>query len=116
MTGTGLRVSNIGDISEVNYTLGAVTMSRFRFTVHDTFNIAGRGPVVMGKVESGAVWVGQSLVCSGAKGPRNVRVVHIEKFKQDDLRSVKAGPDDVGLELEGVTFDDVKRQDVLTST
>jgi hypothetical protein len=46
----------------------------------------------MGKVESGAVWVGQSLQWSGSGGTCDVR------------------------ELEGITFEKVNAQDVLTGT
>ena|SRR6267378_778805 len=38
MTGSGLRVSNIGDISEVNYTLGGIHLDKQRFQSRDSIN------------------------------------------------------------------------------
>lgn len=87
----------------------------FRMVVEDVFNIRGRGPVVVGRIETGRVQLGQRLRYAGASVARSVEVSHIEKFGQPQLSEASAGPEDVGLELKGISVADISASDVLTS-
>jgi selenocysteine-specific translation elongation factor len=79
----------------------------FRMVVDDVFNIRGRGPVVIGCVETGRIELGQRLSYTGARVTRTVEVSRIEKFRQPQLTEASAGPEDVGLELDGITVRDM---------
>jgi translation elongation factor EF-Tu-like GTPase len=81
----------------------------FRLTVADVFFIRSRGTVVTGKVEEGAVRVGDD-VRVGDRGP--VRVDGIEAFRKK-LDQAQAG-DNIGLLLSGLDRSDVKAGDVIT--
>ena len=83
-------------------------------TVSDVFDIRGRGPVVVGRIEAGKVELGQQLWYGGARASRIVQIACIEKFKQLNLKEAAAGPDDVGLELKGISVSEMAINDVLT--
>lgn len=85
----------------------------FRMTVTDVFDIKNRGLIVMGKVELGKISVGDTVALKGKIGNREVTVKSIEKFQQKDLKTVEAGPDDVGLGLSDLKKADVPQGAVL---
>jgi translation elongation factor EF-Tu-like GTPase len=86
----------------------------FRLTVQEVFSIRGRGTVVTGTVESGAVSVGAAVAQTrGGLPVRIVRVSGVEMFRKKQDRAV-AG-DTVGLLLDAVDRGDVTSGDVLTA-
>ncbi|MCX2932855.1 EF-Tu/IF-2/RF-3 family GTPase [Mycobacterium sp. CVI_P3] len=82
----------------------------FRLTVQDVFFIKGRGLVATGRVEAGAVRVGDVVRINGA---RAVMVEAVEQFRKKVDEAV-AG-DNVGLLFSGLGRSDVSPGDVLTS-
>jgi translation elongation factor EF-Tu-like GTPase len=83
----------------------------FRMTVQDVFVIGGRGAVATGRVESGALRVGDTVKIND--GP-DVRVEAIEAFRKAvDAASIG---DDVGLLFKKLDHSDVAAGDVITST
>jgi translation elongation factor EF-Tu-like GTPase len=91
-------------------------VSDVRFVIEDKFNIRGRRPVVVGRLHTGKVVKGQQLTWRGQDSSRPTRVICIEKFRQFDLPEVQAGPESVGLELEGIPFESMAAEDILTDT
>nr|WP_206673633.1 EF-Tu/IF-2/RF-3 family GTPase [Pseudactinotalea terrae] len=86
----------------------------FSLTVEDVFTITGRGIVVTGRVASGRLHEGQTVVIQrGGVGQVEVKVVGIEMFRQL-VQTAEAG-DNVGLLLRRVTRDDVHRGDVIAA-
>jgi elongation factor Tu len=87
----------------------AASAGPFRMVVQDVFTITGRGSVATGRVESGALRVGQSVRISRAGtaiGTTTVTAVEMFRKKVD---TASAG-DNVGLLFEGdpnVMKDDV---------
>ena len=91
----------------------AAEAAPFRMTVQDVFSIHGRGTVVSGTVERGAVRVGDRLIIVGQAGRIPARADGLEKF-QAVLTSARTG-DQIGLLMRGVTKDQVFPGDILTS-
>jgi elongation factor Tu len=88
--------------------------SGFRFTVEDVFVIKGRGTVVTGRMESGAVIKGATVRLTRMDGTRSdVTVTGIEMFRKV-VDAASAG-DNVGLLLRDVGREDVGRGDVLSA-
>jgi translation elongation factor EF-Tu-like GTPase len=76
----------------------------FRMTVKDVFDIQGRpGPILLGTIDSGRIAIGDSVIAEGAPESLSGRVIAIEKFQRLGLREASAAPDDVGLEIAGMT-------------
>jgi elongation factor Tu len=84
----------------------------FRMTVHDVFNIRGRGTVVTGQVEAGTLKVGDEINI-GRQGAASMSVVvaGIEMLR-NQITQAQAG-DNVGVLLRGVEKQDVQRGDTL---
>jgi elongation factor Tu len=82
----------------------------FRLTVQDVFVIKGRGLVATGRVEVGAVKVGDEVRINGA---RAAQVEAVEQFRKKVDEAV-AG-DNVGLLFSNLERGDVSPGDVLTS-
>ena len=81
--------------------------------VEDVFTITGRGTVVTGKVESGAVSKGQKVRLTRADGSsREVEVSGVEMFRKV-VDTAQAG-DNVGLLLRHLDRSDVVAGDVLS--
>ena len=91
----------------------AAEAAPFRMTVQDVFSIHGRGTVVTGTVERGAVRVGDRFFIVGQAGRVPARVDGLEKFRSV-LTSARAG-DQIGLLIRGVTRDQVFPGDILIS-
>ena len=82
----------------------------FRMTVEDVFVIRGRGVVATGRVEEGALRVGDE-VHIGDRGP--VRVDGIEAFRKV-IDEAQAG-DNIGLLFRGVEKGDIERGALITT-
>ena len=83
----------------------------FLMPIEDVFGIKGRGTVVTGRVERGAVKVGEEVEVIGIKETRKVVVTGVEMFKKL-LDQGQAG-DNIGCLLRGVERTDVERGQVL---
>jgi len=85
----------------------------FLMPIEDVFAIKGRGTVVTGRIERGAVKVGENIEIVGMteEGPRSTVVTGVEMF-QKTLDQGQAG-DNVGCLLRGVERTDVQRGQVL---
>ncbi len=79
-------------------------------TVEDVFLIANRGVVATGRVENGALRVGDTVHING--GPA-VTVDAIEKFRKQ-LDEASAG-ENVGVLMRSIDKDQISRGDVITS-
>ncbi|MFO0738147.1 MAG: elongation factor Tu [Labilithrix sp.] len=82
----------------------------FLMPVQDVCTIAGRGTVVTGRVERGALRVGDTLAIVGAD--REVVVTGIQSF-HEDRPEARAG-DNVGLLLRGLKREEIERGQVLS--
>lgn len=89
-------------------------MSRphFKIQVEDVFTVTGRGTVIVGKIESGIVRVGEVVSLQRVDGSsREVKVIGIEKFRKL-LETAQAG-ENVGLLISNITKKDIGQGDVL---
>jgi elongation factor 1-alpha len=80
-----------------------------RLPIQDVFTITGHGTVPVGRVETGTMKPGMSVIVmpSGAKG----EVKKIEMHHQELAEAITG--DNVGFNLKGVEKKDIKRGDVL---
>jgi elongation factor Tu len=84
----------------------------FLMSVEDVFNIEGRGTVATGRIERGAVKIGDEVEIVGLmKAPRKVVATGVEMFQKTLDRGI-AG-DNVGVLLRGVKRDEIERGQVL---
>lgn len=83
----------------------------FLMPVEDVFSIKGRGTVVTGRVERGALKAGEKVEIVGIKDTREVVVTSIEMFHKT-LDYAEAG-DNAGLLLRGINRDEIERGQVL---
>ncbi len=92
----------------------ADTVSTFEFKIDDVFQISGRGIVVTGTISKGVIKINDKLFLvkpNGTKKP--VTVKGIEQFRKV---VIKAGEGEaVGVLLNGITKEDVERNDFLLS-
>jgi elongation factor Tu len=88
--------------------------AEFRMTVRDLYTLSGLGVVATGQIESGSVKDGDALDLLSGKRRKPVRVLQIESFAKR-LSSASAGPEEVGIVLSGVSREEVKPGQVLTS-
>nr|YP_010700138.1 translation elongation factor EF-Tu [Euglena agilis]WCH63284.1 translation elongation factor EF-Tu [Euglena agilis] len=79
----------------------------FLMAVEDVFSITGRGTVATGRVERGAVKVGESVELVGLKATRSTTVTGLEMF-QKSLDEALAG-DNIGILLRGIQKNDIER-------
>ncbi len=80
-----------------------------RLPIQDVFTVTGHGTVPVGRVETGVMKPGETVVVmpSGAKGEVKKIEMHHQELKQ-------ANPgDNVGFNLKGVDKKDIKRGDVI---
>jgi len=85
----------------------------FLMPVEDVFSMSGRGTVVVGRIETGAVNVGDEVEIVGKQGVRKALVTGLEMFRKL-LDRGEAG-DNVGVLLRGVSKDEVERGHVLAA-
>ncbi|USN92432.1 MAG: elongation factor Tu [Candidatus Nomurabacteria bacterium] len=83
----------------------------FLMPVEDIFSIEGRGTVVTGRVERGAVKVGEEIEIVGIKPTTVTTVTGVEMFNKQ-LDRAQAG-DNAGILLRGTKKEDVHRGQVL---
>jgi elongation factor Tu len=83
----------------------------FLMATEDVFSITGRGTVVTGRVERGAIKVGEDVEVVGLAETQTVTVTGLEMFQKTLDESV-AG-DNVGVLLRGIQKEDVQRGMVL---
>jgi elongation factor Tu len=83
----------------------------FLMPIEDVFSIEGRGTVVTGRIERGAVKVNEEVEIVGVKDTRKVVVTGVEMFHKL-LDSGEAG-DNVGCLLRGIKREEVERGQVL---
>ncbi len=85
----------------------------FLMSIEDVFSIKGRGTVATGRVERGAVKVGDKVELVGLATTRETTVTGVEMFNKT-LDSAIAG-DNCGALLRGIEKDDVQRGQVLAA-
>ncbi|MCA9359268.1 elongation factor Tu [Candidatus Kaiserbacteria bacterium] len=85
----------------------------FLMPVEDIFSIEGRGTVVTGRVERGAVKVGEEIEIVGIKPTVTTTVTGVEMFNKQ-LDKAQAG-DNAGILLRGTKKEDVHRGQVLAA-
>ncbi len=83
----------------------------FLMPVEDVFSIKGRGTVVTGRVERGALKLNGEIEIVGIKPTKKTVVTGIEMFRKS-LDDAQAG-DNAGLLLRGIEKDDIERGQVL---
>lgn len=83
----------------------------FLMPIEDIFSIEGRGTVVTGRVERGAVKVGEEVEIVGIKDTASTTVTGVEMFNKS-LDRAQAG-DNAGILLRGTKKEDVHRGQVL---
>ncbi len=83
----------------------------FLMPIEDVFSISGRGTVVTGRIEQGAVKVGEEIEIVGIKDTSKTICTGVEMFRKL-LDSGQAG-DNVGVLLRGTKREDVERGQVL---
>lgn len=85
----------------------------FLMPIEDIFSIEGRGTVVTGRVERGAVKVGEEVDIVGIKDTTQTTVTGVEMFNKQ-LDRAEAG-DNAGILLRGTKKEDVTRGQVLAA-
>jgi len=84
----------------------------FLMPVEDVFSITGRGTVATGRVERGAVKVGEEIEIVGLmEAPRKTVVTGVEMFRK--LLDQAVAGDNIGALLRGVQRADIERGQVL---
>ena len=83
----------------------------FLMPIEDVFSISGRGTVVTGRIERGAIKIGSEVEIVGIRDTRKTVVTGIEMFRKE-LDQGEAG-DNAGCLLRGVNKEDVERGQVL---
>ena len=83
----------------------------FLMPIEDVFTITGRGTVVTGKIEQGAVKVGEEIEIVGLRDTQKTTVTGVEMFRKL-LDSGQAG-DNIGALLRGIDKEKVQRGQVL---
>jgi elongation factor Tu len=103
--------------------MSALTDPSFRMTVSDTFAITGRGTVVAGHIESGALKIGDEVfvnrmtpAAGGQAQPGGSTKVHVIGIQAGTkaVRDARQG-DTVGVVLRGVNVEAVAVGDVLSA-
>lgn len=86
----------------------------FRLVVEDVFFITGRGVVVTGQV-AGMVHAGSAVIIQrdGLEVTRS-EIKSIEQFRKSGIQTANTG-DNVGLLLSGITREDVRQGDVVST-
>jgi translation elongation factor EF-Tu-like GTPase len=86
----------------------------FKMVIQDVFNIkTNSGPTVIGKIEKGKIVLGEKIILVSNSSEFIVEVTKLEKFEQENLQQIKAGTDDVGITISGISFDKIKKGDIL---
>lgn len=86
----------------------------FRMVVDDVFTIRGRGTVLVGLIESGAIRPGDEILISGPNTNIETRVSAIER--SGEVAEEAGSGEEAGLLVTGVDADEVSPGDVVTRT
>lgn len=84
----------------------------FVMPIEDAFEIAGRGPVVVGRIERGSVAQGDNVEIVGADAARLASCAGVEMFGK--VVSEGSAGDSIGVLLAGIPMDAVRRGQVLS--
>ncbi|MCE5284999.1 MAG: elongation factor Tu, partial [Pelosinus sp.] len=88
------------------------TDKTFLMPVEDVFTITGRGTVATGRVERGAIKVGDTVEIVGmAEAPKSTVVTGVEMFRK--LLDQAVAGDNIGALLRGIERKDIERGQVL---
>jgi elongation factor Tu len=79
--------------------------------IEDVFSISGRGTVVTGKIDRGAIKIGETIEIVGIKDTQTTTVTGVEMFRKEMERG-EAG-DNCGILLRGIKKEQVERGMVL---
>ena len=83
----------------------------FLMPIEDVFSISGRGTVVTGRIESGAIKTGEEMEIIGIKATQKSVCTGVEMFRK--LLDTGEAGDNVGILLRGIERDQVERGQVL---
>ncbi len=83
----------------------------FRMTVQDVFSIKGRGTVIIGRIESGTISVGDEILIKGRSSNKKAVVAGVE-VRRKVTTSAQAG-DEAGIRLQDIEKEDVQQGDIL---
>jgi elongation factor Tu len=110
----GAKVVELVDAMDAYFPLPVRDLDKpFLMPVEDIFSIEGRGTVVTGRVERGAVKVGEEIEIVGMKDTVSTTVTGVEMFNKS-LDRAQAG-DNAGILLRGTKKEDVHRGQVLAA-
>ena len=104
---------NVTDSKVQMVNMEEITGASFLMRIEDVFYITGRGMVVTGRIDLGSISVGEwvNLINSTTREKRKVRVKGIEMFRK--IITTASVGDIVGILLEDVNKNEVKRDDIL---
>lgn len=88
------------------------TDTSFRMTIKDVFSIKGRGVVVTGLVEDGALNVGDEVYYKGPSGVKKTAVAGLEALGKQ-ITQAEIG-DTIGVLLQGLDRAELRKGDVLS--
>ena len=103
----------MAEVDEYVPTPGRELDKPFLMPIEDVFSITGRGTVVTGKVEQGAIHTGDEIEIVGIKDTSKTTCTGVEMFRKL-LDEGQAG-DNIGALLRGVDKDEVQRGQVLAA-
>jgi elongation factor Tu len=86
----------------------------FRMTIVGVFTIKGRGSVITGRVEDGVINVGDDVYFKSPSGVKKTVVKGLEA-SQKLITQAQMG-DTIGVLVEGVEREEIKRGDILSGT
>ena len=111
----GNKVQELADTMDTYFPMPERELDKpFLMPVEDIFSIEGRGTVVTGRVERGAIKVGSEIEIVGIKDTAKTTVTGVEMFNKQ-LDAAQAG-DNAGILLRGTKKEDVHRGQVLAAT
>ena len=110
----GQKVIDLVDAMDTYFPMPVRDLDKpFLMPIEDIFSIEGRGTVVTGRVERGAVKVGEEVQIVGIKDTALTTVTGVEMFNKQ-LDRAQAG-DNAGILLRGTKKEDVHRGQVLAA-
>ncbi|MBO5351982.1 MAG: hypothetical protein J6A77_01665 [Lachnospiraceae bacterium] len=102
----------LDEYANVTMQTGDLSGNDFRFVVEDVFTITGRGTVVTGKVISGMVHTGDTVILQRVDGSESkVTITGIEAFRK--LLDAASVGEHVGLFLRNVAKNEIGKNDIL---
>ncbi len=112
MSSWGDKIIELADAMDTYFPMPERDLDKpFLMPIEDIFSIEGRGTVVTGRVERGAVKVGEEVEIVGIKDTTSTTVTGVEMFNKQ-LDRAQAG-DNAGILLRGAKKEEVHRGQVL---